>query len=830
MKIHLTSQSGIGPSALIRLIEVALRDRFKKNGSDDPLYWYPREVFDDSIIVYNDDEGKLYKISYSMDGENVTFGEPVEVTESYVAVGDPAREGAETQVRQSYQLRIKQSVDKEGWAWRFQVVGWGLSDTRHVWRPEVFKQSLIDHQWENLGAFADHPTETEMRELPERSIQSKVGWWTGFLVTDQGMDATLHIKPSADWLRQDLNATYDAGNIDFYGASILVGIQAKHVTWTDQKPATDVERVKPISIDIVTTAAAKGRMKYALASTREQQEGEHFMNKKALLRIFNFLDKDQFESVRQSLVNGGAQGVTTQSTAEQIVEAIHQNETVVEQALSFVEEATKEPVQTARQARTEDNNPADEISFERLPQVVRQAMINQAIDDSGLEEAVKQSLRKKVTKDTTLEQVNTRIEDTREALAVLSQSGQVDNGRTVIVGANSLDKITIGAAKMFGLSREQFEGTSSYIEQEIRQSGHTPYRPAQSEWDDIPEISSIKWLYFDMTGDRNLQGIHSRAYQQARRYARQSQTPYQTSDFPDLMSNLMHKRVVASFRENDYGLPRIVTKRALDDFKPQNIIIVGYYGDLPVVVENGEYTTYAALTDDKETYSPLKHGKTVDLTIETIANDDTKTLKQVPDRMGRGARRTLAKFAWLDCLFSNPTMASDSLALFHASHNNLITDALGNTGLKNAIGKLLMQTERGSNEKFGFDLTDLTLAIRSDSSLEAMTLTDFNQEPSGNTSALDRLLRSSGGRVKINPVALPFLPDSNDWMLTASNKEADIVEIGYWMGNEEPEYFDMMGETHEKAFNNDVITRHKCRFIFGGGPCMWEPVVKSQPV
>jgi hypothetical protein len=830
MKIHITKQSGTSLTDLIDKINASLRKTFRQPMRDEPIFYYPKEVFDDSVIACSEIDGKTYRIAWSIEGEEVKFGEPVEVTESYVEVGNPDKQEAETQVRQSYKLTIKQSLDKEGWAWRFQVVAWGLSDTRHIWRPEVFRQSFADYEWENLGAFADHPTETEMRELPERSIQNKVGWWTDKEITAQGMDMTLHIKPSADWLRQDLHAAYKAGNLDFYGASILVGIQAKQVTWTDQKPATDVERVKPISIDIVTTAAAKGRMKYALASNREQQQGEHEMNKKALLSIFNFLNTDQFESVRQSLVNGGAQGVTSQSTAEQIVEAIHTDEAIVEQALGFVEEATKEPTQTARQARTENNANNDEIPFERLPLVVRQALVYQAIDDSGLEEAVRQSLRKKVTKDTTLNQINTRIEDTREALAVLSQSGQVDNGRTVIVGANSLDKITLGAAKMMGLTRQQFEGTSSYIEQEVRQSGHTPYRPTESEWNDTPEIFSVKRLYFDMTGDHNLQGINSRAYRQGRRFARQSQTPYQTSDFPDLMSNLMHKRVVASFRENDYGLPRVVTKRALDDFKPQIIIVLGFYGDLPVVAENGEYTTYAALTDDKETYSPLKHGKTVDLTIETIANDETKTLRQVPDKMGRAARRTLAKFVWLDCLFSNPTMASDSLALFHASHNNLITDALGNTGLENALGKLLMQTERGSNEKFGFDLTDLTLAVRSDSILKAQTLTDFNQEPGGNTSALDRLLRSAGGRVKINPVGLPFLPDSNDWMVTASNKEADIVEIGYWMGNEEPEFYDMMGETHEKAFNNDVITRHKCRFIFGGGPCMWEPVVKSQPI
>jgi hypothetical protein len=822
MKIHITKQSGTSLTDLIDKINASLRKTFRQPMRDEPVFYYPKEVFDDSVIACSEIDGKTYKITWSIEGDEVKFGEPVEVSESYVEVGNTDTQEAETQVRQSYHLTIKQSLDKEGWKRRFQVVGWGLSDTRHIWRREVFRQSLADHSnWEHTKAYADHPTETQMRELPERSIESLVGWWSDFEITSEGMDATLNIKPSADWLRLDLNAAYEAQNYDFYGASILVGIQAKQVTWTDQKPATDVDKVKPLSIDIVTTAAAKGRMKYALASTRGRQipEGAKTMNKKALASLFK-RDATRFEFVRQSLVAASTEGVTAGMNEDQLAETISGDETLVEQAIDLFDNEQQPSIATQSQRND------DEIPFERMPLSVRQSMIYLAIEDSGFDEAVRQSLRKKVTPKTTLDQMNSMIEATREALAIVSQSGQVNNGRTVIVGANSLDKITIGVAKLFDLTRQQYEGTPSYIEEEVRQSGYKPYRPAESEWNDVPEITSLKRLYFEMTGDYQLRGIHSRAG----RLTRQAQTPYQTSDFPDLLSNLMHKRMLASFRENDYGLPRVVTKRAIDDFKPQIIIVLGYYGDLPTVTENGEYTTYAALTDDKETYSPLKHGKTVDLTLETIANDDTKTLRQAPDRMGRAARRTLAKFVWLDCLFSNPTLGRDSLALFHASHNNLITDALGNNGLRAAIGKLLMQTEPGSGEKFSFDLTDLTLAVRSDSALDAQMLTDFNQEPGGNTSALDRLLRGAGGRVKINPVALPFLPDSNDWMLTASNKEADLVEIGYWMGSDEPEFFDMMGETHEKAFNNDVITRHKCRFIFGGGPCAYEPVVKSQPI
>jgi hypothetical protein len=251
--------------------------------------------------------------------------------------------------------------------------------------------------------------------------------------------------------------------------------------------------------------------------------------------------------------------------------------------------------------------------------------------------------------------------------------------------------------------------------------------------------------------------------------------------------------------------------------------LLGYFGDLPAVAQDGQYVTAAALTDDKETYSISKLGETVDLSLEDIANDDLRGFALIVGRLGRAAHRTLAKFVWNTCLFANPTLNQDSKALFHTDHGNLITDALGTTGLKNGITKLLQQTEPGSNEKMTVSTTDLTLAIRPESYLDAITLTDFNQEPGGNADPLAREIR----RLGIQPVSLPILTDSNDWVLAASPRDIDIVEVGFFNGNVEPEFFELSGQQSEKGFNNDVIVRHKIRHIYGGVPVDFRGVVKS---
>jgi hypothetical protein len=819
VKIHLTRQGAIGPSAIIQRIEVALREQFKKSGTDDPLYWYPREVFDDSIIVYNDDEGKLYRITYSMDGETVTFGEPVGVEEEYVEI-ESGNSAEETNVRQSALMLIKQSLSPNNLKWRFQVVGWGLSQSRHIWRPDIFAQSLQQFEWENLDAYLDHPTKTEEAELPERSLEKKVGWWSDFEITPEGMDATLNLKPSAAWIGDDIQSAYEAGNKKFYAASILVAHKSKKVVWSDGKPATDPLIVKPGSIDLVTTAAADGHVKHALASNRGQQnsEGERSMNKSMLLRILAMLNTIQFATVRQSLVTAGAQGVTVASTAQEVVEAIHEDEALVTQAMTAVEEATKEVLVTARQsAGAELGVEGDEISFARMPLAFRRLAVQQAITGSDLPEAVQQAIRKKVTDATTLDGIEAVIETTRDSLAIVTQAGVFNNPR-VEAGAARADKISVGLAKAFGLSRDEYNGIESSYQRYCRQSGGGLLGEIpQDDWNTVPKLLSIKNLYVDLTGDREMEG-RGRHVQRITR-----QATWITSDFTELLSNVMHKRLLRDFRSLSPTWQRLVTVKDLIDLKTQYAVLVGEFGDLPAVAEQGDYLEPSALTDTKESYDPSKRGRVVSLSWETVVNDDLGGFLRTYGKLGRAAARTLLKFVWNTCFMANPTLAADSKTLFHVDHGNLITTALGTPGLKEAVTALLNQTEPGSNEKMDVDTMNLTLAVAPGEYLNAQTLTDFNNAGGGEQDALAQLVRRMG----IKPVAVPFFTDANDWALIASPLDREIVEIGFYQGNQEPEFFTQNDPTQGDSFGKDTVAKYKIRHVYGGAPVDYRGAVKS---
>jgi len=807
VRVSLTKQADKSLTDIIEQIGGALRAQFKQPNSDRCRFWYPKEVFDDYLIACEDETSHLFKISYQIDGDKVTFGDPVRVEEQYVEVGN----GEATQVSQG--LLIRQALDGKGFRWRFQVVAWGLSKTRHVWKKDVFAQSLKKHTWEYQACFADHPTASQMEELPERSIKDKVGFWTDFEVTEQGLDATLNIKPSAAWLRDDIQAAYDARNLDFYGASILVAIQTKQVNWSDGKSATEATEVRPISIDLVTDAAAGGRVKYALASARGRTstEGENSMWKTALALLFktNFM---QFGIVRQSLVTAGAQGVTIESTEDQVADAIHTDENLVKQAVTTFQQPAIQP------PATQGNPENEEIAFERLPQSMRDLVVQQTLRESGLPEAVQQNIQKRLGAKASLATVNREIEIARDTLAVM-QGNMVVNPRAEVL-ADRADKYSISLAKAFGLTREEYNSVESSYEHHVRQSGGSVGEVAQDLWNTIPKLRSIREFYVDLTGDKNLTGRYAMVQLITK------QATWLTSDFTELLSNVMNKRLLRDFRSLAPTWRRIATIKDVKDFKTQEAILIGEFGDLPTVSENGEYLEPSALSDTKEAYGVGKRGRVVSLSWETVVNDDLNGFVRVNGKLGRAAARGLLKFVWNTLFMSNPTLNADSKAFFHVDHNNLITELLATAGLKIAVTKLLEQTEPGSNEKMDVDTMSLTLAVPSGLYLDAQSLTDFNNAPGGETSALAQLVKRMG----ITPVAVPFFTDANDWALTCSPEDREIVEVGFLNGNEEPEFFTQMDATQGDYFAKDVVAKYKVRFVYGGAPVDFRGAVKSAVV
>lgn len=239
----------------------------------------------------------------------------------------------------------------------------------------------------------------------------------------------------------------------------------------------------------------------------------------------------------------------------------------------------------------------------------------------------------------------------------------------------------------------------------------------------------------------------------------------------------------------------------VNDFRTQERIRIGGYGNLPTVAQGAAYTALTSPSDEKATYAATKRGGTEDVTLEAIKNDDVLALRRIPGELSLAAKNTLYEFVF-DFFRVNPVIY-DTKALYHADHGNLFTAAL--TGPEFAKHRLAMlqQTRAGSGKR----LATAPVAI----------LVPFELQET----AFDLFIRNQNNDKtfvqSINPEVIPvsYWTDGNDWVTVGDKNKAPVVEVGFLDGREEPELFVQDMPNVGSMFTNDKTT-YKIRHIYGG--------------
>lgn len=72
---------------MIEKVSRALTRAFLQPLTREAIFYWPKEVYLDRVIACSSVDGKYFEIPYTIDGDEVTFGEPVEVEETYRPVG-----------------------------------------------------------------------------------------------------------------------------------------------------------------------------------------------------------------------------------------------------------------------------------------------------------------------------------------------------------------------------------------------------------------------------------------------------------------------------------------------------------------------------------------------------------------------------------------------------------------------------------------------------------------------------------------------------------------------------------------------------------------------
>lgn len=325
-------------------------------------------------------------------------------------------------------------------------------------------------------------------------------------------------------------------------------------------------------------------------------------------------------------------------------------------------------------------------------------------------------------------------------------------------------------------------------------------------FDPAKRAGSFREAYIDITGDRRVTGLLANCNRTrlaesvgAARFAE----AISASTFVEVLGDSITRAMVREYQQSSMwdDWRDLVDIVPVNDFRTQRRTRMGGYGNLPAVAENGAYAALTSPADEEATYAATKRGGTETISLEAIANDDVGVIRRVPIKMAQASKQTLYRFV-LDFLATNAAIY-DSVALAHASHNNLGSTALGAASFAAARLAMLKQVEAGSSERIGLVLRHLYVPT----DLEE-TAYDLFQRTSNN----DKTFTQS--RMPLVHV-VPYWTDTNNWWATADKSAVPLIELGFYGGREEPELFVQDSPTQGSLFSNDQII-YKIRHIYSG--------------
>ena len=321
---------------------------------------------------------------------------------------------------------------------------------------------------------------------------------------------------------------------------------------------------------------------------------------------------------------------------------------------------------------------------------------------------------------------------------------------------------------------------------------------------------SLKEAYRSVTGDHDITGLDKSCDQTLMAEA----LSVSGGSFSKALGNAMHKKVLKNYEsEADFdGWKNFAQETHASDFRDLKVISIGGYGELPKVAESASYQALASPGDQEASYAVEKHGGTETVTIEMIANDDVRSIAQIPRKLAHAAKRTLSH-AVFGTINTNPTIF-DNKNLWHEEHHNLGTVALDADGLYH-MRTLLMQQKGLSNDVPMFAPPKILVVPIE---LERTAHDLFRRDTNNDSNFINQQM--------LNIVVNPFQQDRNNWALFADKIMSPVLEVAYYKGQKNPQLYVQDMANVGSLFNNDTIT-YKIQHIWGVGIVDYRGTVKS---
>lgn len=179
-----------------------------------------------------------------------------------------------------------------------------------------------------------------------------------------------------------------------------------------------------------------------------------------------------------------------------------------------------------------------------------------------------------------------------------------------------------------------------------------------------------------------------------------------TSDFANLLANVAHKRLLMAFETTPMTFLPWTLERDLPDFKTAKVVRRTALPSLDAVPEGQPYK-YITFGDTGENYALGSYGNLIAISRQVIIGDDLRALDDILGAMGAAAADTRGDVVY--ALLTNNGAMSDGVALFHATHNNLLGSGAAPSIAQ--LGAMLMKLRKQTENSKKLNLTMAHLVL-----------------------------------------------------------------------------------------------------------------------
>lgn len=292
-----------------------------------------------------------------------------------------------------------------------------------------------------------------------------------------------------------------------------------------------------------------------------------------------------------------------------------------------------------------------------------------------------------------------------------------------------------------------------------------------------------------------------------------------TSDFPILLENVLHKTLQQAYALAPDTWSRFCATGSVSDFRAHKRYRTGSIGNLDPVNELGEFESKAIPDGESDSITASTRGNIINISRQTIINDDLGAFTSLASSLGRAARRTIeaAVYARLAENSGNGPTLEDGNPLFHASHGNLVSSGPGAPTVAQFDAMRVLMAQQ--KDVGGNDYLDLRPAIwLGPLSLRGAAVGVNEAEYDDEATKNQRRPNISRGLVR-DIVDTPRLT-GNAYYMFADPNEAPAMEVAFLDGNSEPFLESQAGFTVDG-------TAWKVRLDFGVAPRDYRGAVKN---